>query len=195
MTLDLTGEQPAPDRIREFLKDTDPEKRVKLVASLIASRDFTLFWQIKFGDLLEITTARPDLGNVAFTYQNWLNKRLLANAPWNEIVRELLTSVGDPSDRETGGPAAYALEGLDPKISPRRPPNASSAFASAALNATTTRLMSGPRTITSAWPLPSPRSSDPARWLPACGTGPPSRLSPPGRWSTSGLTSPPSRNC
>jgi Protein of unknown function (DUF1553)/Protein of unknown function (DUF1549)/Bacterial Ig-like domain (group 2) len=118
VSLDLTGEQPSPDRIREFLKDADPDKRSKLVDSLIASRDFTRFWQIKLGDMLEITTARPDLGNVpAINYQTWLAKRLLSNAPWNEMVRELLTALGDANDKDTGGPVAYALEGMDPKIS------------------------------------------------------------------------------
>ena len=117
VTLDLTGEQPPTDRVREFLKDTDPEKRVKLVDTLLGSRDFTRFWQIKFGDLLEITTARPDLGSTpAINYQTWLSKRLIANAPWDGMVRELLTSLGDPNDRDSGGPVAYALEGLDPKV-------------------------------------------------------------------------------
>ena len=117
VTLDLTGEQPTPDRIREYLKDTDPDKRGKLVDSLIASRDFTRFWQIKFGDMLEITTARPDLGNVAaINYQTWLAKKLIANAPWNEMVHELLTALGDPNDKDQGA-VAYALEGVDPKVS------------------------------------------------------------------------------
>jgi hypothetical protein len=116
VSLDLTGEQPPPDRVREFLKNADPEKRLKLVDELIKSREFRLFWQIKFGDLLEITTNRVDLGNSAVNYQTWLSKRLIANTPWNEMVRELLTSVGDPSDRDTGGPVAYALEGMDPKV-------------------------------------------------------------------------------
>jgi len=76
------GRAASPDRVREFLKDTDPEKKAKLIDSLIASRDFTRFWQIKFGDMLEITTARPDLGNVpAINYQTWLAKKLLGNAP------------------------------------------------------------------------------------------------------------------
>ena len=117
VSLDLTGEQPSPDRVREFLKDADPNKRAKLVDSLLASRDFTRFWQIKFGDMLEITTARPDLGNVpAINYQTWLAKRVIDNAPWDSMVRELLTAVGDPNNKETGS-VAYALEGIDPKVS------------------------------------------------------------------------------
>jgi Protein of unknown function (DUF1553)/Protein of unknown function (DUF1549) len=117
VSLDMGGEQPPTDRIREFLKDADPEKRAKLVDGLLASRDFTRFWQIKLGDLLEITTARPDLGQVpAVNYQTWLAKRMIANTPWDVMVRELLTSLGDPNDRDSGGPVAYALEGLDPKV-------------------------------------------------------------------------------
>ena len=116
VSLDLTGEQPTPDRVREFLKDTDPDKRVKLVDTLLASRDFTRFWQIKLGDLLEITTNRPELGNAAYAYETWLAKKLLENAPWDAMVRELLTTVGDPASRDTSGAVAYALEAADPKV-------------------------------------------------------------------------------
>ena len=116
VSLDLTGEQPSPERVRDFLKDTNPDKRRGLVATLVGSSDFVRFWQIKLGDLLEITTARPDLGNAAVTYQTWLKKQLIDNAPWDATVRTLLTATGDPSDRETGGPVAYALEAADPKI-------------------------------------------------------------------------------
>ena len=116
VTLDLTGQQPTPDQVREFLKDNDPAKRFKLVAGLVGSTDFLRFWQIKLGDLLEITTARPELGNAAITYQTWLQKQLFANSPWDELVRTLLTATGDPTDRETGGPVAYALEAIDPKV-------------------------------------------------------------------------------
>jgi len=116
VSLDLTGSQPNPDQVREFLRSTDPDKRRKLVAGLIGSTDFIRFWQIKLGDLLEITTARPDLGNAAITYQTWLKKQLLDNAPWDVTVRALLTSTGDPTDRTNGGPVAYALEAVDPKV-------------------------------------------------------------------------------
>ena len=117
VSLDLTGEQPTPDRVREFLKDVDPDKRAKLVDSLIKSTEFILFWDIKLGDMLEITTGRPDLGNSAIIYQTWLKKQIIANTPWDQVVRTLLTAVGRPDDRETGGPVSYALEGLDPKVS------------------------------------------------------------------------------
>ncbi len=113
VALDLTGEMPTTDRIRQFLKDDRPDKRARLVDALLDSGDFNRFWQIKLGDLLEITTARPNLGNAAVNYRVWLEKQIFANAPWDGIVRTLLTAVGNPADKETGGPVAYALEGMD----------------------------------------------------------------------------------
>ena len=114
VTLDLTGQQPRPEQVREYLGDKDPEKRTKLVDRLLRDRDFIGFWQIKLGDLLEITSARPDIGQTASRYQGWVSARLADNTPWDQFVRTLLTAVGDPTSREDA-PANYALEGLDPK--------------------------------------------------------------------------------
>jgi hypothetical protein len=114
ITLDLTGQQPRPEQVREYLADTDPEKRVKLVDRLLADRDFVRFWEIKLGDMLEITTARPDIGQTAGMYQGWVKARLAENMPWDKFVHTLLTALGDPATREEA-PANYALEGLDPK--------------------------------------------------------------------------------
>jgi hypothetical protein len=115
LTLDMTGQQPRPEQVREFLADTDPEKRAKLVESLFKERDFVAFWQIKLGDMLEITSARPELNQSANLYAGWIKARLIDNTPWDKLVRTLLTSVGDPMTRDDAA-ANYALDGMDPKI-------------------------------------------------------------------------------
>ena len=112
VSLDLTGEQPLPEQVRSFLADSDPEKRAKLVDKLLASREFTLFWKIKFGDLLQITSAR--FNNGAGAYQTWLQEQLIANSPWDRSVKTLLTALGSPTE-VGGGPANYALDGPDAK--------------------------------------------------------------------------------
>ncbi len=114
VSLDLTGQQPRPEQVREYLADKDPERRVKLVDRLLKDRDFNRFWEIKLGDMLEITSARPDIGQTAGMYQGWVKARLAENMPWDKFVHALLTAVGDPATREDA-PANYALEGLDPK--------------------------------------------------------------------------------
>ncbi len=97
------------------MEDDDPEKRAKKVDELMSRREFQLFWRLKFGDLLQISRAR--FGDGAGPYERWLNDRLDANAPWDQMVRELLTGLGDPRDFRSGGPVNYALEGAgDPKV-------------------------------------------------------------------------------
>jgi hypothetical protein len=113
ISLDLIGQQPTPEQVRAFLADTDPEKRPKLVDRLLANRDFPRFWQIKLGDMLQVTSAR--LGNGASRYQAWIAQCLAENRPWDRVVRTLLTAVGDPEAYD-GGPVNYALDGPDAKV-------------------------------------------------------------------------------
>ena len=114
VSLDLTGEQPAPEEVRRFLADHDPDKRVKLIDRLLARPEFVAFWRIKLGDLLQISSARQ--GNGAYRYQAWIDRCLNKNEPWDEVVRTLLTAVGDPTDIETGGPVNYAMDAIEPNV-------------------------------------------------------------------------------
>ncbi len=113
VSLDLTGEQPLPEDVREYIANEDPDKRVKLVDGLLAKREFILFWRIKLGDMLQITSAR--FGNGAAKYQAWIDEQLWKNTPWDQTVRTLLTALGKPEEFD-GGPVNYALDGPDPKI-------------------------------------------------------------------------------
>lgn len=111
-SLDLVGQQPTPEQVRQFLADTDPDKRVKLVDRLLADRDFVRSWRIKFGDMLQISNNRQ--GNGATRFQSWVDESLANNTPWDVMVRTMLTAVGPPE--EFGhGPVNYALDGPDAK--------------------------------------------------------------------------------
>jgi hypothetical protein len=112
--LDLTGEQPSPETVRRFLADTAGDKRIKLINELLAKPEFVLFWRIKLGDLLQISSARQ--GNGAYQYQAWVDDCLRKNRPWSEVVRTLLTAVGDPMNIEKGGPVNYALDAAEPNV-------------------------------------------------------------------------------
>jgi len=114
VSLDLTGQQPAPEEVRRYLADPDPDKRTKLVDRLLAQPDFVAFWRIKLGDLLQISSARQNNG--AYRYQAWIDRCLSQNKPWDEVVRTLLTAVGDPNDIETGGPVNYAMDAIEPNV-------------------------------------------------------------------------------
>ncbi len=114
ISLDLTGEQPTPEQIRLFLTDKDPDKRLSLVERLLARPEFVLFWRIKLGDLLQISQGRQ--GNGAYRYQEWIDRCLSENTPWDVMVTKMLTALGDPNDPETGGPVNYAFDALEPNV-------------------------------------------------------------------------------
>ncbi len=111
ISLDLTGGQPSPDEVRRFLADNDPEKRTKLIDRLLAMPEFVLFWRIKLGDLLQISSTRQ--GNGAYQYQAWIDSCLSKNRPWDQVVKTLLTAVGDPANLETGGPVNYSMDAFE----------------------------------------------------------------------------------
>ncbi len=114
ITLDLTGEQPTPEQIRRFLADKDQDKRAALVDRLLARPEFVWFWRIKLGDLLQISQARQ--GNGAYRYQEWIDRCLTENTPWDVMVRKMLTALGDPNDPDTGGPVNYAFDTLEATV-------------------------------------------------------------------------------
>jgi hypothetical protein len=109
--LDVLGALPTPDEARAFLSDKDPKKRSKLVDRLLADERFAGFWAMKWGDLLRIKTGvgvtRPA---AAATYYRWVRDSLAHDKPYDQFVRELLTSRG--SNYECG-PANFFAPSSD----------------------------------------------------------------------------------
>jgi hypothetical protein len=94
-TLDLTGQIPAPADVKAFLADPTPsrQKRSRLIDKLIASNAFVDHWTVKFADLLQ--NNRKYLGEKgAYGFQEWIREQIGKNRPYNEFVREMLTSRG-----------------------------------------------------------------------------------------------------
>jgi hypothetical protein len=95
VSLDLTGQTPAPDAIRAFLADATPTKikRQKVIEKLLASPAYVDHWTVKWGDLLQ--NSRKFLGEKgAFGFREWIRASLAANKPWDKMVHEMITSRG-----------------------------------------------------------------------------------------------------
>ena len=97
VSLDLTGTLPAPYAVRDFLADTDPGKREKLVKTLLARPEYVDYWTLQWGDILRSTrTALGEKGLVAFNH--WLRRSVAANKPWDRLARELVLAQGSMLD-------------------------------------------------------------------------------------------------
>ncbi len=112
--IDLTGIPPTPEQARAFLEDPDTSKakRARLVNALVGSRGYVDHWTLKWGDLLQ--SNRKHLGEKGmWAFRQWIRDAIASNQPYDDFVRELLTSVG--STYQT--PAAnYFRVNDDPKL-------------------------------------------------------------------------------
>lgn len=93
-TLDVAGQLPTPEEYQAFLSDADPQKRAKLVDGLLARKEFSEIWAMKWSELLMIKSSNQFSGKSAYLYSNWLTSQISNNVPLNQMVQELLGSNG-----------------------------------------------------------------------------------------------------
>src|ERR1051326_4048580 len=108
-SLDLTGALPKPEEVEKFLQDSDAAKRDKLVDQLLVRKEFAELWVMKWAELLEIRTRDNRVyPKATVLYFEWLRDQMLANVPFDQIVRNLLTA----SESNFRNPAAnyYQIE-------------------------------------------------------------------------------------
>ncbi|MBL9113625.1 MAG: DUF1549 domain-containing protein [Verrucomicrobiaceae bacterium] len=91
--LDITGRIPTIEETRSFVESRDPAKRTKLIDRLLEGDGYTSHMFNYFADLLRLTdNNKARLASQA--YEEWLKKKLKANTPYDQLVRDLLTTEG-----------------------------------------------------------------------------------------------------
>jgi len=93
-TLDIAGQMPTEAEYFEFLADQDPAKRAKLVDRLLARKEFSEIWGMKWAELLMVKSTNEVSYKSMFLYSNWLTERISSNMPLNVMVQELLSANG-----------------------------------------------------------------------------------------------------
>lgn len=96
--LDLTGAVPTAAETKAFLADEDPQKREKLIDRLLADVRFARHMAQTFDVML--MERRPDKYVTQAAWRKYLFDSFLANKPYDQLVREILSSDGaDPATR------------------------------------------------------------------------------------------------
>src|SRR5437870_3628523 len=91
--LDSTGRLPTPEQARQFLSDTEPAKREKLVDRLLDSPEFADWWAMKWTDRLGCN--QRFVGKIgAHKYHQWIRHAMASNMPEDAFVRTILTASG-----------------------------------------------------------------------------------------------------
>ena len=90
--LDLIGLLPEPEALAQFVKDTAPDKRTRLVRSLLArDTDYAEHWLTFWNDLLRNDYSRVGFGpGSGAPITKWLYDALLNNKRYDAMARELI---------------------------------------------------------------------------------------------------------
>lgn len=94
--LSLTGTLPLPKVAMDFIKSKDPNKRDKLVGTLLQSENYALYQSLRWGDSLRIKSEFPInlWPNAVQAYSQWVLDALRENMPYDQFARALLTASG-----------------------------------------------------------------------------------------------------
>lgn len=96
--LDTLGTLPTAAEVRQFVENSAPDKRSRLIDSLFNRPEFVDYWTLQFSDLVQNRKERDhdvrgDKGVRSF--HAWLRTQIAANRPWDELATDILTATGD----------------------------------------------------------------------------------------------------
>jgi len=94
--LDVIGTLPTGFEARQFILSKNPGKRRALIAQLLERDEFADYWAMKWSDLLRVKAEFPInlWPNAAQAYHHWIRASIKENKPYDQFVREMLTSSG-----------------------------------------------------------------------------------------------------
>ncbi len=94
VTIDITGTLPTEEEWTAFVSDTAPDKRAKVIDRLLARKEFSEIWAMKWSEWLMVKSS-PDVSYKSmFLYSSWLTDKIANNVPLDQMVRELLSATG-----------------------------------------------------------------------------------------------------
>ena len=106
--LDAAGVLPTAEEVEEFLADTAPDKRRRLVNDLLKRPEYADYWAYKWSDLLLVSTNRDHLNRTAlWDFYNWIRDSVAQNKPWDQFAQDIFAARG--SSRENGALNYFVL--------------------------------------------------------------------------------------
>ncbi|HTS28233.1 MAG TPA: DUF1549 domain-containing protein [Bryobacteraceae bacterium] len=104
--LDAAGILPTSEEVENFLADSAPEKRAKVVDRLLERDEFVDYWAYKWSDLMLVSTRRLN-STAMWAFYDWIRDSVRTNKPWNQFAREIFLRSG--STRQNGALNYFVL--------------------------------------------------------------------------------------
>ena len=109
--VDTCGLTPTVEETRAFLDSKDPDKRAKLVESLLSRPEYVDYWSLRWADLLSNNSdVKKNKGLQVF--DRWIRDNIRANKPYDQFAKELILATG--SAYRYGPANWYNIRDFDP---------------------------------------------------------------------------------
>ena len=94
VTLDIAGRLPTDAETQTYFANQDSDRREQVIGSLLRSPEYADFFANKWTAMLK--NRRDDASDMTsnFAFYAWVRDSLLANKPYDQLVRELLAATG-----------------------------------------------------------------------------------------------------
>jgi hypothetical protein len=104
--LDAIGVLPTSEDVENFLADNHPDKRAKLIDSLLQRDEFVDYWSYKWSDLLLVSSRRLD-STAMWAFYKWIRESVKQNKPWDQFAKDIF--LGSGSTRSNGALNYFVL--------------------------------------------------------------------------------------
>ncbi len=95
VSIDITGTLPTEAEVREFVANTDPAKRDKIIDVLLDSPAYADLFANKWNLVLRNKKRQPADIEGTYAFYRWIRDSLYENKPYDQFVREILTASGE----------------------------------------------------------------------------------------------------
>jgi hypothetical protein len=119
VSLDAVGRLPTRGEVQEFLDDPRTDKRSRLIDRLLESPDYARHWLVKFEDWFRNAQYNSQ-GRTNASFKKWIRQMVEEDRPYDETVRQLLTSKGDTTVRPAGNFWHPAMDFMLRTFEPRK---------------------------------------------------------------------------
>ena len=99
--LDLIGVLPTPAEVETFMEDPRPDKRPLLIDALLDRAEYVEHWSVKLEDWFR-NSQYYSQGRTNGSFKRYLRELVRRDLRYDEVVREMLTAVGDTTVRPAG---------------------------------------------------------------------------------------------
>jgi len=100
-SVDICGTLPTRDEVTEYLNDTSPDKRERLIDRLLNRPEYASYFTLKWADILQnrgagYATSKQRAGTTLFA--SWIRDSVESNKPYDQLVSEILTATGSQNE-------------------------------------------------------------------------------------------------